>query len=279
MKLFAKIIPYFLLLLMSVGYCRASSEHEQSVGAQKEQFCSTKAVAVVGKFLGIDTFKLPPNGEYPNPDAIIAAAACKLNPANKKTTIAAMAYDAKKADAKALVIALLDEAQGKVIASYKSEIGEDAAMRVESGSLWIDTAAYNLQEGVRAFSVDITSGYIPHCGDGGFGAIRALYVQEKEAIRPILEGLTLSYWMFIQQGQSRCTGPDAPEQTIIENLDFSINVEKTKANGFNDLSITAVSSRDDGVKTKRKPFRFKLSYDGKKYPIDAMDKAFWQWRS
>jgi len=277
-KSFSKIILCVTQLLLFADLCHAKSEHEMHVGAQKEQICGVQTIGIVGRFLNIDEFKIPPNGGYPNQEAIIAAAACKTNPGNKKITIAAIAYESKKKYIKALVIALVDNVRGKVISSYSGEIGEDAAMRVQSGSLWIDTAAYNLRNDVRAFGLDVTSGYISNCGDGGMGAVRTLYVQEGKTIRPVLEDLTMSYWSFIQVGQSRCTGADAPEESITENFGLSISVSNTKTNGYNDLSITAVSSRDDGKKTNREPFHFNLLYDGKKYRTEEMQKAFWKWR-
>lgn len=248
------------------------------VGAQKEQICNTSTIEVVGRFLNIKEFKVPPDGYSPNEEAIIAAAACKPHPANKQITIAAIAYDTKKSETKALIIALLDNIKGNVIASYSREYENDSFFNVESGSLWIDTTLYNLTNDVRAFGLDVTSGYIPHCVDGGFGSIRTLYVQEGKMIRPILESLTMSEWTFIQEGQSRCNQIAAPdEETIIENFDLSISVSKTTTNGYKDLLITAINSRDDGKKAKRKPFHFKLSYDGKKYPTEAMQKAYEKW--
>jgi hypothetical protein len=278
MKLLAKIILCVTQLFLFADLCHANSEHEMYVGAQKEQICGAPTIEIVGRFLNINEFKVPPNGDYPNQVAIITAAACKTNPANKKITIAAIAYESKKEYIKALVIALVDNVRGKVISSYSGEIGEDAAMRIESGSLWIDTAPYNLRNDVRAFGLDVTSGYIPNCGDGGMGAVRTLYVQEGKKIRPVLEDLTMSYWSFIQVGQSRCTGADAPEESIIENFDLSMSVRNTKTNGYKDLSVIAVSSRDDGKKTNRKPFHFNLLYDGKQYRTEEMQKAFWKWR-
>jgi hypothetical protein len=250
MKSLAKIIFCVLQLLLFPGLCQAKSEHEMSVGAQKEQICNTATIDIVGRFLKIKEFKIPLRVNFPSEDAIIYAAACKTQPTNKQITIAAIAYESKKEDAQALVIAFVE---GKVISSYSGEIGLDAMMRVESGSLWIDTALYNLTNDVRAFGLDVTSGYIPHCIEGGLGAVRTLYVQEGKLIRPVLEDLTMSEWTFIQEGQSRCTGPDAPEESITENFDLSISVSKTITNGYRDLLITAVNIRDDGKKAKRKP--------------------------
>lgn len=279
-----KPITIFILcvsqLLISAALCYASSEHEMHVGAQKEQICSSSTVEIVGRFLNIDDFNIPQHNDYSNKASIIVSAACKANPANKQITISAIAYESKKEDVKAFVIALIDNVQRKVISSYSGEIEEDAATRIQSGSLWIDTAPYNLRNDVRAFGIDVTSGYIAHCQEGGFGAVRTFYVQDGETIKPVLENLTMSEWIFIQQGQSRCmSAGDASEISVIENFNLSISVNNTKTYGYNDLSITALSSRDDGKKTNRKPFHCKLTYDGKKYSTEKMLKAFREWRS
>ena len=189
-----------------------------------------------------------------------------------------MAYDAGKDDAKTLVVMLLNESEQKVVASDRWEIGEDAGMRVESGSLWIDTAPYLLAKGVRAFGVDLTSGYIPHCGDGGSGAERTLYVQQGEKLRPIF-GLTMSSWRFLQGGNPRCVGSDqASEVTIIENTDLSISVAKTSTNGYRDLIVQAVSSEDTGQPKGKKSFLYKLRYDGQRYRNQGLTKVLDQWQ-
>ncbi len=255
--------------------CVAASPHEMAVGAQHEQICSATTLNIVGKFLGVEGFGVRQAGDGPG---VVTAAACKKNPAKPQITIAAVAYDAGKDDAKTLVVMLLNESEQKVVASDRWEIGEDAGMRVESGSLWIDTAPYLLAKGVRAFGVDLTSGYIPHCGDGGSGAERTLYVQQGEKLRPIF-GLTMSSWRFLQGGNPRCVGSDqASEVTIIENTDLSISVAKTSTNGYRDLIVQAVSSEDTGQPKGKKSFLYKLRYDGQRYRNQGLTKVLDQWQ-
>lgn len=255
----------------------AASEHEMSVGAQKEQICSASTIDIVGKFLQIEAFKIPPRGYSPNAKAIIASAACKASPNNKQISIVAIAYESDKENTKAFIVALVDESKRAVISSLQSEIGEDAAMRVESGSLWIDTAPYRLSSNVRAFGVDLTSGYIPHCGDGGSGADRTLYVQEGARLRPIL-GATMSYWSFIQGGNPRCMAYDkVPSETVIENIDLTISVASTTTNGYRDIIVTAFRSRDDAKPARNQLFRYTLHYDGNEYPTKDMTERFYKW--
>ena len=270
-----KPAPATLLLVTLVAQVSiAASEHEMSVGAQKEQICSASTVDIVGKFLGIDGFRLELTGNAPR---VIVAAACKKNPAMPQITIAAVAFDDGKDDAKAMVVALVDESARRVIASTRGEIDEDAGMRVDSGSLWIDTAPYTLAPGVRAFGVDLTSGYIPHCGDGGSGADRTLYVQEGKNLRPIF-GLTMSYWRFVKGGNPRCMASDqANDDIVIENTDVSIGLASTITNGYRDLVVTATSSEDGGQRTEKKPFRYKVRYDGREFRSQGLTESFDKW--
>lgn len=274
-----KLAGFSLPSLVFAGSCFSASQHELNVGAQKEQICSATTVRYVGKFLKIDALKISSRSDQASEESIVSAAACKATPQNAQIVLAAIAYDLGKENTKALIVALIDKSQGRVISSYRGEIDEDAAMRVTSGSLWIDTAPYDLAPGVRAVGLDVTSGYIANCGDGGTGATRMLFVREGGKLRPVLEGLTMSYWTFIQQARSRCVNSDdAPETSIIENTDLSIAVDDTSTNGYRDLIVTAVSSRDDGKKIGGAPFRYRLHYDGRNYSIKKMIDYFYKWR-
>ena len=66
-----------------------------------------------------------------------------------------MAYRSGHQDDLLLVIAAVDAATGQVGASFKGNLDSDPAVKIVSGSLWLDTAAYDLAPGVRAFGLDI----------------------------------------------------------------------------------------------------------------------------
>lgn len=265
------LLPFCLLS----HACLADSAHEMKVGAQREQICAASTLNIIGRFLRIEGFNVRQTTDDPG---VVTAAVCKKNPAKPQITIAAVAYEAGKDDAKAFIVALLNESEGKIVANYRGEVGEDAGMRVDPGSLWIDSAPYVLAPGVRAFGVDLTSGYIPNCGDGGSGAERTLYVQQGEKLRPIF-GLTMSTWHFLQGGNPRCIGSDqASEITIIENTDLSISVANTSTNGYKDLVITAASSEDGEQRVGKQSFLYKVRYDGREYRSQGLTEGLDKWK-
>ena len=259
------VLLAFALVLASVLALAAArdsplSAHEEHVGAQEEQICTGAQLDVVSRFLKLPAVPDDADRGYFNvPQGTIMAAACKRRPEQPGVTLVALAWQADKpasaADepgTKSLLIAAMDEAQGRVLASRRETIEEDASVRVDSGSLWIDTAAYTLAPGVRAFGVDFTSGYIPHCNDGFTGAIRTLYVQEGAAIRPISAPLTISGWEILKRND-RCGNDPGP--TVIEYDVASISVAPTSTNGWHDLIVTNTGTHeetgDDGkVRTK-----------------------------
>jgi hypothetical protein len=280
MHFVVNFIVVFCLLCSFAYPCTATSDHERNVGTQKEQICDAAIVELVGKFLKIDSFKVPTSDNYPEDVTVVISSACKSIPTQNPITITAIAYTTEKVDVKGLVIATVDTEKGDVLSSYWGEIEEDAGMRIVPGSLWIDTAPYNLSDGIRAFGLDLTSGYISHCVEGGVGATRTLYIQEARQIRPILQDLTMSYWSFIQPGMSTCaTKENASKTSIIKNITVSIGLGDTSTLGYRDLVVTALTSRDDGKKTKKSPFRYKLYYDGQKYSIQEMMVNFYKWRN
>ena len=89
-----------------------------------------------------------------DPEGVIVASACKRCPTTRGLTLAAVAWDAGKPDSKALVLALVDEKASPGRRRAPREVDEDAATR-RNGSLRLDTAAYELAPGVRAFGLDI----------------------------------------------------------------------------------------------------------------------------
>jgi hypothetical protein len=224
--------------------------------AKLDQTCAPEVFESIGALLQIADFANA--GKQ-----AVGASVCKRLPGAQSIVLVAMLY--KTGSDANLVVAMFDEKSGKVVSTYTAPIVEDATMSVNGARMHIDTARYDLAPGVRAFGVDIHSGYLPSCGDGGYDGIRTLLVRDGEKLRPVLD-LTLSTWQIVERGNSRCSNVDVGT-TVIATQTSTITVAKTVTNGYADLLITTVSKYDDEKRRKpRATGRTLLRYDGKKYP-------------
>jgi hypothetical protein len=255
----------------------AVTDHEQAVGAQVEQLCDARSLAMVGRFVQTANFVEPKLGQAPDADAVVAAAACRTAPAYHGRLVAA-AYRSGHQDDLMLVIAVLDSATGQVGPSFKGNLDSDAAVQIVSGSLWLDTGAWELAPGVRAFGLDVTSGLAHGCAGVGSGARRSLFVSQGRFIRPVLQDLPMSEWALIQRGKSACTDSSAPDLTITENFTATLGLAPTSTRGYRDLVVTGTASRDDGHLEERPVLRSVLTWDGRVYSIDEQQRAWTTWR-
>lgn len=188
------------------------------------------------------------------------ANACKAWPGKEPYTIGVFVYEGGQ-DGKLLLVALLDRARQKVVASYSTMAEEDAIMRFVDG-IRIDTARYQLQPSLRAFGVDINT-YSPRYAEGGYGPMRTLYVREGSAIRPVLSDMPVSRWSYLgeMQWEPGKDGEIAPEPDI-ERFDYTISIAGTRTKGFADLVVTRKSNQQFTLPTTQL-----LRYDGKLYPL------------
>ena len=255
----------------------AVTDHEQAVGAQVEQLCDARSLATVGRFVQAANFVEPKLGQAADAGAVVAAAACRAAPAFHGRLVAAV-YRSGHQDDLMLVIAVLDSATGQVGPSFKGNLDSDAAVKIVSGSLWLDTGAWELAPGVHAFGLDVTSGVPRGCAGVGSGARRSLFVSQGRFIRPVLQDLPMSEWALIQRGKSACTDASAPDLTIIENFGATLGLAPTSTRGWRDLVVTGMATRDDGRVDERPLFRALLKWDGRIYSIDAQQQAWTAWR-
>ena len=264
-------------LALATGASQAASDHERNVGAQLEQLCDPRSLATLGRFVHVDNFKEPALGQEPDANAMVAASACHAAPAYHGRLVAA-AYRSGHDNDLLLVIAVIDAATGQVGPNFKGNLDSDAAVKIVSGSLWLDTAAYDLAPGVRAFGLDITSGLPRGCAAGGSGARRSLFVSQGRFIRPVLQDLPMSEWNLIQRGRSACTDSSAPDLTITENFATTLAVAPTSTRGYRDLAVTGLATRDDGRVDERTPFHGLLKWDGRVYSLEAQQQAWTLWK-
>lgn len=255
---------------------RAATDHELEVGAQVEQLCDARTLAAVGRFVNVANFKEPALGHDADASAMVTAAACRAAPAHHGRLVAA-AYRSGHQDDLLLVIALVG-ASGNVESSFKGAMDGDPGLKIVSGSLWLDTAAYDIAPGVRAFGLDLTSGAPRGCTGAGSGARRSLFISQGRFIRPVLQDLPMSEWALIQRGRSACTDGSAPELTITEHFAARLALAPTSTRGYRDLVVTGTASRDDGHLDERPPFSAALKWDGRTYSIDAQQQAWTAWR-
>lgn len=280
------------ILSLSIFYLLVFSSFSYAENNQTSQSCDVSTILLVAEKLSLNEVSKTKEDGYPYNLKGVVSVACKQYPENKDNLIVTIATETKDNEVKDLTVAIVNTKKNTILASYKDKLEEDATLRVESGTLRIDTANYRLNEKTRAFGVDVTSGYMPNCGDGGSGSVRTLYIQEGYKIRPILNSLTMSTWMFIQQGQTRCNNADEPVVSIIEEHTVSLSMADTTSNGFRDIIVNmkgsilseeekAIVNIDKSILPKNKElksYNYKSSYDGKTYSRDQIESEFWQWR-
>jgi hypothetical protein len=265
-----RLLPVACLILMLAPRAPA-----HAAGANAE--CAVPLLATLGRELKVARFVPGPEDFGTDPAGVVIASSCRQLPQDPRMTLAAVAWNAGKEDQKSLAIAIVDESASVVVALRRDEIDEDAATRIGNGSLRLDTAPYDLAEGVRAFGLDIFS-EDRSCGEGGFGPSRTLYVREGRTLRPVLEGLSTSQYRYLRGNRPRCAGnPKEAESAILEDDAVTISLGAAGKGGWRDLVLTVTSRRSDH-EPGRKPLHVRVPGDGGAYPLAAFTRAYEQWR-
>lgn len=171
----------------------------------------------------------------------VIALACKTHPQQSHLTIVALFHVIKDAqgdlreDEKGFVAAVVDTRRRAVQSLYRATLDEDAGIRVNDRSLWIDTARYDLAPGVRAFGVRMDIGYSPRCADGGTSHYLTLFVPDKNRLRPVLLTKPMSRWEVL--GWNPDDG--ACMQAGVATTTLALTLGGTAKNGWRDLHVTA----------------------------------------
>lgn len=227
--------------------------------------CSQTIVQQLARHFGLKHFAYPADGMYPSGEngGLIVAGVCKEWPADPSKVLAAFAYDAGSQYEKQLLLAVIDH-PGRIAASYKGVIPEDAASEVSASSLSLDTARYQLSGTVRAFGVRLQT-FRDRCTyEGGFDDELTLFVIAGKTLRHVLTE-TMRHWTY--GSGNRCGGEEAPRT----ETNIVISVAPTTSHGFADLRLTA--HRSD----KKKPLSATVSYDGERYELKHWKRAFQAW--
>jgi hypothetical protein len=239
------------------------------VGQEPEQSCPSSLLNALGKQLDIRPLR--------KREPSVVASACAPDPDDAARTVVVAAYwcDASSAclGTTGLVVALVEIGPMRVVASHQGTI---AAHPHETGGFRILPTAYHLAEGVTAFAIDdrreFPARYVGHRVTEAWGcAYRTLYVLEDDRLRPMLVRLPMCHWRLLPGSG------DSVESSVVETVDFRLLVQDTATRGYRDLSLTGTATRDDGQPSTGKPFRSRLRYDGRGYPLGTMVESFRRW--
>ena len=229
-----------------------------------EQPCDAATLAVVGKFAGVAGLSTPGD------DGPLSAAACKPAPDKPSVMLAAVAWwppgarhDDDFSD-KPLVVATIDRARARVIASYRATISEDTITQLRPGGLVLDTARYQLAPGLRAFALRFdTSGRFPGAGEANWDDELTLLVPEGDTLRPVLK-LDMSQGRLVDRVWQLATS--------------TLAVAATRSHGYADLLLRTTIEMNpldpDKVVAKPRVESVLLRYDGRTYVGGSAD-AWW----
>jgi hypothetical protein len=255
----------FLIVVLLIGLSQYQSALAQSLTKDIAR-CNDFVVQRVGEHFKLSHFSYPRDGMYPSVDngGLVVAGVCKPWPQNSRRIIAAFAYDAGVEYERELLLAIVDSRSGRVIASHKGVIPEDAAAEVTSSSMRLDTARYTLSKTSRAFGLRLNT-FRDRCGyEGGFDDELTLYVVNNGTIKPVLKE-TLLQWRY--GNANRCNEEKNPRT----EANVSISVEVTSSNGLADLRLAA--RRTD----RKRTVTAIVKYNGKHYDLQPWQKAFAAW--
>jgi hypothetical protein len=230
------------------------------------QVCAASTLQLLGSHLEVAQFAAR---DEKNPDGRLIASACKPRPSSPGgEVLAAVAYDDGREGEKRIAVAVVDAKRSRVVASHQRIVQEEPGLMLNEGSLWLDTANYQLAPGLRAFGVDLSGGGYPGCVEGGVGPMRTLYVLEGRTLRPVLQDFYVSQWSFAEGGPV-C----ANNRQVIANTEFTIATASAASHGFADLAITARTRFDDPARKPPAPRRWTLRYDGQRYSTDVIERS------
>lgn len=199
----------------------------------------------------------------------VVASACKTWPFDESVLLAVATFgDPEGIPGERMlygVTAMLSAADGEVLASHAEEIGEDAATAVGEHAYRLDTARYDLADGVRAFGVVFTSSAEgASCPDGGANEQLTLYVREGARLRPVLSTY-LDGWETIRG--DICGSVD---ERVIDLFHTVLQIEPTRQHGWADITLSTRVEREVGSDAPyyRRTARHTIRYNGTLYQLD-----------
>lgn len=243
-----------------------------SAHAANRQPCSASQLAALGKAAHAAHFA----SRDQDPDGVLRDAACKPAPGAPGTTLAVVAWGDGPDNAVPGLLAVLDDASGRVLASLREDFVQDPLTDIRDDVLHLDTAPYLLAPGVRAFGVDIEHHDGPRYADGGVDRSRALYVREGAAVRRVLDEIDMSTWTYVSDSVPAAASSPEEADRAVQHFKITIAIGPQVSHGWHDLVLTATSCCEAGHDFP--PLHVRLPYDGRGYPLKAFEDAYWRWR-
>lgn len=162
---------------------------------------------------------------------------CEPHPLHPEQTLVALFHHPEDAeDDKGFVYAVVDVNRKRVHRMYRDTIKEDATTRISSGSLEIDTAAYDLAPGVRALGVRLNISHSPRCAEGGQSEYLRLFVEDGNKLELVLRDLPMNLWR-VTDGLESCRGAEI--EYTMDSVALTIAVLPSVTEGWHDLEVTA----------------------------------------
>jgi hypothetical protein len=238
--------------------------------AAEPQRCETRALQIMGRYLGVAGFASRTE------TAALRADACKRAPWPPGLLLVATAHDPAPADAnatepsyrKTLTVAMVDDVHARVVSLFQQDIEEDAVMEIGTSSLALDTARWQLRDDARAFGLRLNSvARGASCGEADWNDQLTLYLPEGARLRPVL-----SMPMFYERALSGCLG-SASDHSVVEAATLTATIAATRTNGYADILVRAAiettRSDDQAPAVKPRTETYLVHYDGTHYVFGA----------
>lgn len=166
----------------------------------------------------------------------IAFSACKTDPNNRDRIFVVIGYKPpgyKKFDDLPYVVGVFNRKSARTSSHFKSHLVVDATVWVDSAHVEIDTARYNLAEGVRGFGVRINASHFPRCAEGGSYNEFSLFVENGTKLRRLFGPLETNYFNIV-------AGPvcdNGPGETVVHEWKLVLSIAANRTNGLRDLVL------------------------------------------
>lgn len=221
----------------------------------------------------LESARLGPPQDRPAVAAV--ASACKLWPYDESILLATAVFGdpGQTPGERRLygVVAMVSTADGTVQASHHEEIEEDASVLVMEDDYRLDTARYDLADGVRAFGVAFdNSAPGPSCPEGGFNDQLTLFVREGTRLRPVLS-VYRDEWITIRGDV--CS---RPQRSVVDRGRTVLQIEPTRTHGWADITLSTRVEREVDAQEPyyRRTARRTLHFNGTLYQLDPGESLY-----